>query len=393
MAKNDFNNELMVKFFSSQYNRDYLQTYINRDGILRCNYGWYLTQGDIDPNYTPINNDGTALFKVAARELKPTTLMNLRAPLAEGYQKDKTGMKFYMASIPDFAADGFREKATERWYRKRQLQDEFGNDANLVDQWTDKVQDLVDSLDSTMTFMSARIASTGVLDYTGIARGIQEEIYSASIPKTNFKKAGELAWADEDCDLLEQMRVLEKAWRDEHVQYNNVPLVWQMTKSDFENVFLKNKQVAELYKSWAHANYIAFLQNYGPNREMFLKSVVDLEGLSSIEVVDEQEQNMRFDGTVQTVHGWADGTVVLRPAGKSMKFMRKEIIDKSVFSELGNDMVDVMWATTNNGLGLLRNMTTPNGMYKEFKTDLFMASVPALLDFPYRWIIDITTKG
>lgn len=102
---------------------------------------------------------------------------------------------------------------------------------------------------------------------------------------------------------------------------------------------------------------------------------------------------MRFDGTVQTVHGWADGTVVLRPAGKPMKFMRKEIIDKSVFSELGNDMVDVMWATTNNGLGLLRNMTTPNGMYKEFKTDLFMASVPALLDFPYRWIIDITTKG
>lgn len=393
MAKNDFNNGLMVKFFSSQYNRDYLQTYINRDGVLRCNYGWYLTQGEVDPNYTPINNDGTALFKVAARELKPTTLMNLRAPLAEGYQKDKTGMKFYMASIPDFAADGFREKATERWYRKRQLQDEFGNDADLVDQWTDKVQDLVDSLDSTMTFMSARIASTGVLDYTGIARGIQEEIYSASIPKSNFKKAGKLAWADEDCDLLEQMRVLEKAWRDEHVQYNNVPLVWQMTKSDFENVFLKNKQVAELYNSWAQANYIAFLQNYGPNREMFLKSVVDLEGLSSIEVVDEQEQNMRFDGTVQTVHGWADGTVVLRPAGKPMKFMRKEIIDKPVFSELGNDMVDVMWATTNNGLGLLRNMTTPNGMYKEFKTDLFMASVPALLDFPYRWIIDITTEG
>lgn len=393
MAKNDFNNELMVKFFSSQYNRDYLQTYINRDGILRCNYGWYRTQGDIDPNYTPINNDGTALFRVAARELKPATLMNLRAPLAEGYQKDKPGMKFYMASIPDFAADGFREKATERWYRKRQLQDEFGNDSDLVDQWTDKVQDLVDSLDSTMTFMSARIASTAKLDYNGIARGIQEEIYSANVPSANFKKAGKLAWADDDCDLLEQMRVFEKDWRDEHVQYNNVPLVWQMTKNDFENVFLKNKQVAELYKSWAQANYIAFLQNYGPNREMFLKSVVGLSGLSSIEVVDEQEQNMRFDGTVQTVHGWADGTVVLRPAGKCMRFMRKEIIDKAVFSELGNDMVDVMWATTNDGLGLLRNMTTPNGMYKEFKTDLFMASVPALLDFPYRWIIDITKKG
>ena len=56
-------------------------------------------------------------------------------------------------------------------------------------------------------------------------------------------------------------------------------------------------------------------------------------------------------------------------------------------------MVDAVWATTNNGLGLLRNMTTPNGMYKEFKTDLFLASVPAMLDFPYRWIINIKEKG
>ena len=29
----------------------------------------------------------------------------------------------------------------------------------------------------------------------------------------------------------------------------------------------------------------------------------------------------------------------------------------------------------------------------KFKTDLFLASVPAMLDSPYRWIIDITQKG
>ena len=166
-----------------------------------------------------------------------------------------------------------------------------------------------------------------------------------------------------------------------------------MTKNDYNNVFLKHKQIAELYKSWANANSVAVLQNYGPNNAMFLKSVVDLNGLSPIEIVDEVEHNKRFDGTVTEIRGWADGTVVLRPAGKPLRFMRKEILDKRIFDTLGNKLVDVAWAQTNNRLGLLRNMVTANGMFQEFKTDLFLASVPAMLDSPYRWIIDITKKG
>lgn len=393
MPKFDFNNTRMAKFFSSEINRNYLQEFINREGILRANYDWYLTQGTIATDVTPTDNKGLATFSVKARELKAATLMNLRAPLGEGYQKEKGGMHWYTATIPDFVADGFRETATERWYREKMLSDEFGNDADLVDEYTDKLQDLVDSLDSTMTFMTARLASTGKLDYTGIARGIQAPLHDAMVPSKNFKKAGTLEWANASCDIIEQMRLFEEQWRKENIQYAKVPLIWQMTKNDYNNVFLKNKQIKELWGSWAKANYIATLQNMSVNHEMFLKSVVDINGLSTIEIVDEQEQNIRFDGSVETIHGWADGTVVLRPAGNAFTFMRKQITDRVIFEALGNDMVDVTWATTNNGLGLLRNVTTPNGLYKEFKTDLFLASVPAMLDFPYRWIIDITKKG
>ena len=392
MAKIDIGVQQLAKFFSGRGNNTYLQKFINRDGVLRCNNGWYLTQGDIDPNLTPTSNNGDATFIVRTRTLNPATMMSLRAPLGEGYQNDHEGIEWYTASIPDFAADGFRETAVERYHKMKLLQDEFGNDADLVDAYLDKVQVLYDSLDMTMTYMSAQLSSTGFIDYDKIGRGIQENLYDAKVPKENFKKGGALAWSDAKCDLLEQMRKFEEDWRNEHVEYSNVPLVWQMTKDDFNNVFLKNKQIAELYKSWASANYVAFLQNYGPNREMFLKSVIDLNGLSPIEIVDEVEHNKRFDGSVIQMKGWANGTVVLRPAGKPLRFMRKEILDKRIFDTLGNKLIDVAWATTNNNLGLLRNMVTANGMYQEFKTDLFLASVPAMLDAPYRWIIDITKK-
>ena len=108
----------------------------------------------------------------------------------------------------------------------------------------------------------------------------------------------------ETATCSEQMRKFEEDWRKENIEYRSVPLVWQMTKNDYNNVFLKNKQIAELYKSWANANFVAVLQNYGPNNAMFLKSVVDLNGLSSIEIVDEVEHNKRFDGTVTEIRGW-----------------------------------------------------------------------------------------
>ena len=393
MGKFNYNDSRMAKFFSSEINRNYLQEFINKEGIILSNYDWYLSQGTIATDVTPVDNKGLATFSVKARELKAATLMNLRAPLGEGYQKEKGAMQWYAATIPDFAADGFRETATERWYRMKMLGEEFGNDADLVDEYTDKVQDLVDSLNSTMTFMTARLASTGELDYTGIGRGIQAPLHKANIPKSNFKKAGAKAWNDADCDLLHQMQDAEDKWRKKFVQFANVPLVWQMTKNDYNNILLKNKQVKELWDSWAHYNFVAHLQNYDVARSEFLKSLSDLNGISPIEIVDEQEQNIRWDGTVETVKGWADGIAVLRPAGNAFSFQRKKITDKAIFEALGNKMVDVTWATTNNGLGLLRNMVTPNGMYKEFKTDLFLASVPAMLDFPYRWIFDIKTAG
>ena len=48
MAKIDIGVEQLAKFFTGNGNNTYLQKFVNRDGVLRCNNGWYLTQGGIN---------------------------------------------------------------------------------------------------------------------------------------------------------------------------------------------------------------------------------------------------------------------------------------------------------------------------------------------------------
>lgn len=391
MPKFDFNNSRKARFFSDPENTRYLQKFIDKKDIFHVNYGWYLTQGRIAPDLTPTNHKGVATFSVEASALRAATLANLRAPLAGSFQKDKGALSVYSATIPDFITDGFKETAEERDYREKQFE-EFGNDRDLVMQWRNDTQDQMDSLDMTMNYMVAKLASTGELDYTGIARGIQIPLHKVPVPKENFRKCGKLEWAHADCNILEQMRKIESEWRKEFGQ-NKLALVWQMTYDTFYNTFLANKQIKELYVNWCKAHYVAYVDDYGVNTEMFLKAFADIQGISPIEIVDEEERNLKFDGSIVTVKGWADNIVVLRPAGYAFEYERKQVADKPMFEKYGNKIIEKVFAQTNNGLGLLCNSTIANGDYLEWHTDLMFAAVPAMLDFPYRWIIDITKKG
>ena len=188
------------------------------------------------------------------------------------------------------------------------------------------------------------------------------------------------------------MRKIESEWREEFGQ-SRLALVWQMTYDTFYNTFLGNKQIKELYINWCKAHYVAYVEDYGVNTEMFLKAFADIQGISRIEIVDEEERNLKFDGSVVKVKGWSDNIVVLRPAGDAFEYERKQIADKPMFEKYGNNIVQKVFAQTNKGLGLLCNTTVANGDYKEWHTDLMFAAVPAMLDFPYRWIIDITKKN
>ena len=57
MAKIDIGVEQLAKFFTDKGNNTDLRRCVDRDGVLRCSYGWYLRQGDIDANLTPTSNN------------------------------------------------------------------------------------------------------------------------------------------------------------------------------------------------------------------------------------------------------------------------------------------------------------------------------------------------
>ncbi len=391
MAKLDFNNSRYAKFFSDKTNQRFLQTFINSEGILYTNYGWYKTQGKKAPTPTPTDSDGVATFSVKARSLEAAPLMDLRAPLGDSNQMDNSGLKWYSATIPDFIAPGWTETAMQREYRVKQFE-LFGNDADLVIEWTNNVQKQKDSGDATLNFMTAQLMSKGYIDYTDIGRGIKAPLHKANIPEGNFVKAGAKVWTDADCLILEQMKKIEDTYREKR-NYTGA-LVWQLPRKMFYEVLLENAQVKELIKSYKANPYAwqATAQGQSFTEQAFRQAVIDYQGVSPIEVVTEKERNLTHTKDV-FIHGWAENVAVLRPAGDAVEFEYTDNLDRQMFEKYGSKTISKVFAQLDGGLSVLVNTTLNNGIYQEWHTDVMMSACPALVEFPDHLIVDTQTAG
>ncbi len=387
MAKFDFNSSRYARFFGDKENQRFLQTFLDNSEIFFTNKGWYKTQGSKDTEETPTAADGTATFSVKARKLQAPHLMDLRAPLGDTIPEDTEGIQWYSATIPDFSAAGIVETAAER-YHKMQEFEVFGNDRDIVDAWTQKVQTGMDQVDSTLNWLTASLMSTGGIDYSTIGRGVRVPLHKAAIPSANFRNGGAKAWAADGCNLLTQLRTLERTARDDMGGYDG-PMIWQMTRNDYYNVFLKNAEVRSFVSDFRKMNYLASTQNIPVTESEWNKAMVDLEGVSPIEIVVEKEYNHTYTKT-EAVQGWKDGTVVLRPAGDAVKFMHKRILDHVMVENFGAKTISSVFGSTNDGLGLLINSTVDNGRFREWHTDVLLAACPALVEFPNHFIYDIT---
>ena len=391
MQRFDINNSDWAALFRSKDGGSELfQSLVDNTDILNIDYGWALSQGRIAAAPTPTADDGSATFRMESYKLEAAPVMDLRAPLGDSHQMDAQGIEEYTASIPDFIARGWTETAAQRIYKEKMFA-QFGNADSIIARWVRDVLAVgLNSAKSTLNNMTAQLQTTGAIDYSKLGAGIYAKLHNANIPEDNFKKAGEKTWTDADCKILTQMRKLEDDYRDKRGGYGGA-LTWKMTKKMYNDVFLQNQEVRDLYVTWCKANYIAYVEGMPITNEQFLNSFADIQGISPIEIVVEKERN-KTRTTDTFVQGWADSKVVLRPAGDAVEFKYTDVLEREVYGGgYGASTVDTTFASMLGGLVTAMNTTTDNGRLKEWHTDVMMSATPALISFTNHEIIDTAT--
>lgn len=382
-----------MKFEQSTYNkiwdsvegRQIVTQILNTPELINANHTFWTEKFRVDPQITPTNQEGEAVFISRMRKLEGGVLMDMRAPLGDSIPEDVKGQEYYSGAIPEFISKGFVEKATERDY-KENLFAQFG-DASLVAQYaTNVLQSRLDSANQTLSHMSAQLLSTGKIIYkAGV--GIQGNVLKANIPANNFLKAGAKVWTDTTARLLDQIVKIV----DDINDATGLNIQWQLevTKEQFKNCFLKNEQVIEWVRYMNIINNQPLPERLIITRDMAMPALNAFEGLPPIVIVEEKQKDA--DSTM--VHGWKDGIAVLRPVGYAGLVRRTTIKDTELFTKYGNSVNSYSFAPALNGVATIRNSVIVNGNFKEWHADLVLAAVPSLDQFLYHYIIDTTTAN
>lgn len=381
-----------MKFEQSTYNKIWDSTegsqivtqILNSPDLINANHMFWTEKFRVDPNITPTNQEGEAVFISRMREIESGVLMDMRAPLGDSVPEDKKGIAYYSGVIPEFISKGTVEKATERDYKEK-LFEQFGDVALVAAYATDVLQSKIDSANQTLSNMSAQLLSTSKIIYkSGV--GIQGNVLKAEVPAANFLKAGTKVWTDTTARLLDQIVEIVEDIKDKTGIAN-----WQLevTKDQFKNCFLKNAQVIEWVRYMNIINNQPLPERLVLSRDMAMSALASFEGLPPIVIVEEKQKDA--DSTI--VHGWKAGVAVLRPAGIAGYMRRTTIKDTELFTKYGNSVNSYSFTPALNGLATVRNSVIVNGNFKEWHTDVVLAGVPSLDQFLYHYIIDTTTAN
>ena len=380
-----------MKFASSTYNkiwdsnegRQIVTQILNDPDLIRANHTFWTQKFRIDPQITPTNAEGEAIFKSTMRQLESGVLMDMRAPLGDSIPEDKKGLAYYSGVIPEFISKGTVEKATERAY-KEDLFEQFGDAALIAAYATDVLQSKLDSANQTLSHMGAQLLSTGKIIYNqGV--GIQGNVLKADIPAKNFLNAGAAVWSDTSARLLDQIVKMVEDIRE--AEGLDLQFQLEITRKQFLEAFMKNEQVIEWVRYLNVINNTPLPERAVMTEDLVKNALARFEGLPPIVIVEEKQK----DTENGIVHGWKEGVAVLRPLGYAGFIRRTTIKDVELFTKYGNNVNSYSFAPVLNGLAQVANSVIVNGNFKEWHTHVIMAAVPSLDEFLYHYIIDTTT--
>ena len=371
------------KIWSSDEGRLIVDKILATPELIKENHNFWRSKFRVDPQSTPTNAEGEAVFKSAMRPMTTGVLMDMRAPLGDSTPMDAKGKTAYTGTIPDFIAKGFVEKATERYYREKYF-DQFADAKYLAMYATDVLQAQLDSANQTLSHMSAYLLSHGNLSYLQ-GEGIQDSLYKAAIPEANFDTAGAKEWSDTTARLLDQM--VEKEGKYREMWGLNMPMQWEITRKQFIENFLPNEQVIEWVRYTNLINNTPLPERLVLTEDMAKTAIAKFEGLSPIVLIEEGQQ----DSINGSVSGWKEGVAVLRPTGFAGLIRHTNPQDEEIFTKFGNNVNSYNFTKALNGLVTIMNSVVVNGNLKEWHTDAWMSAIPSLDEFLYHVIIDTTT--
>ncbi len=380
----------MAKFENSKYNKIWdsnegrlvVEAILADPELIKANHTFWQSKFRVDPQSTPTNAEGEAVFKSKMREMETGTLMDMRAPLGDSTPFDKKGLAAYTATIPDFIAKGFVEKATERYYKEKMF-DQFADLKNVAVYATDVLQRGIDSANQTLSYMSAYLLSNGELSYLQ-GEGIKDDLYKPYIPEANYDTAGAKVWTDPTARLLDQMVEKENKYRD--MWGVSIPLQWEIERKQFVECFLTNEQVIEWVRYTNLINNTPLPERLVLTEDMATAAIAKFAGLSPIVLVEESQKDVN-NGTVK---GWKEGVAVLRPVGYAGLIRHTAAQDEAIYTSFANNAVTFNFTKAMGGLVTICNSIVPNGNLKEWHTDFWMSAIPSLDEFLYHVIIDTT---
>ena len=380
-----FANSTYNKIWDSNEGRQIVTQILNDPDLIRANHTFWTQKFRIDPQITPTNAEGEAIFKSTMRQLESGVLMDMRAPLGDSVPEDKKGLAYYSGVIPEFISKGTVEKATERAY-KEDLFEQFGDAALIAAYATDVLQSKLDSANQTLSHMGAQLLSTGKIIYNqGV--GIQGNVLKADVPAENFLKAGAKVWSDTSARLLDQIVKMVEDIRE--AQGLELQFQLEITRKQFLEAFMKNEQVIEWVRYLNVINNTPLPERAVMTEDLVKNALARFEGLPPIVIVEEKQK----DTENGIVHGWKEGVAVLRPLGYAGFIRRTTIKDVELFTKYGNNVNSYSFASALNGLAQIANSVIVNGNFKEWHTHVIMAAVPSLDEFLYHYIIDTTTAN
>ena len=379
-----------MKFENSQYNKIWdsnegrlvVEKILANPELLKANHTFWQSKFRVDPQSTPTNYEGEAVFKSKMREIETGTLMDMRAPLGDSIPMEKKGGVAYTATIPDFIAKGYIETAQERYYKEKMF-DQFADLKNIAVFATDVLQKGLDSANQTLSYMSAYLLSRGELSYL-MGQGIQDDLYKPYIKEQNFDTAGAKVWSDKTCRILDQMKEKEEKFKE--LWGVEIPMQWEIERNQFKECFLPNEQVIEWVRYVNVINNTPLPETLVLNEDMVMAAITKFAGISPIVLVEEKQK----DAIVGTVKGWDTGKAVLRPAGYAGLIRHTEAQDEAIYKQFANSVVSFNFTKAMGGLVTICNSVVPNGNLKEWHTDMWMSAVPSLDEFLYHAIIDTT---